>query len=367
MSSDSPAHYLVVGGAGFLGSHIVQALVDRGEQHVAVYDPRVPASRERIQNVLYIEGDICDFDKLLVTISQNGTTVVFHTASPIHGLAGDIYSRVNVAGTKTLLKACEQSSVHKLIYTSSTGVVWTGADLHGVSESQAPIPQKGYDAYHHTKAVAENLILSANGDGLRTVALRPCGMIGPGDLQLLPRMVRALAEGQHKVQIGNNTNLIDWAYVGNVADAHLLAADRLPPNGVDAPFSDASVAGQVFFITNGTPMPSWDVTRKIWRELGAPAADLNPKNVTKIPVWLALCMAYVAEFWAWLTRGTTEFNRYAVLFTSITQWYNIDKARYQPKVSIEDAIHEAAEWWKKRAGTEADGVAQSEERAESAP
>ncbi|TFY74200.1 hypothetical protein EWM64_g9812 [Hericium alpestre] len=176
-------------------------------------------------------------------------------------------------------------------------------------------------------------------------------MIGPGDPQLLLRMARALAEGHHKIQIRGNTNIIDWVYVGNVADAHLLAADRLPSGGdVDASSSDASVAGQVFFITN--------------------AADLEPRNVTKIPFWLALCMAYVGEFRAWLTRGTTEFDRYAVLFTSITQWYNIDKARtvlgYQPKVSIEDAIHRAAEWWKKRAGTEADSVTQSEERAESA-
>lgn len=97
------------------------------------------------------------------------------------------------------------------------------------------------------------------------------------------------------VQIGDGSNLVDWAYVGNVADAHILAADRLPSSPDTAAANH--IAGQAFFVTNGTPIPGWDFSRMVWRELGAPPSDLNPKNVQKVPRWLALFMATVAEFW----------------------------------------------------------------------
>lgn len=113
---------------------------------------------------------------------QTAASVVFHTISPVHGVPDSVQYRVNVEGTKTLLRACRHESlsgsVKKLVYTSSTGVVWKAYDLHGVSEAQAIVPAEGYDSYHHTKAIAESLILNANGQGIHTVVLRPCGMIG---------------------------------------------------------------------------------------------------------------------------------------------------------------------------------------------
>lgn len=110
---------------------------------------------------------------------------MFHTASPIHGLQDYKYRKVNVEGTRTLLNACRHASllapVQKLVYTSSTGVVWNVKNFNGVSEDQVEAPKAGYDAYHHTKAIAENMVLKANDSGVngfRTTALRPCGMTG---------------------------------------------------------------------------------------------------------------------------------------------------------------------------------------------
>ena len=138
------------------------------------------------------------------------------------------------------------------------------------------------------------------------------------------RFATLLERKQHKVQIGDNTNLNDWVYAGNVADAHILAADRLPSSTDHRPHP---VAGQAFFITNGSPIPVWDFSRMIWRELGAPPADLDPKNVIRIPRWLALVIAMLAETWCKLSGGRTEFTRFAVQYATATQWYNIDKVR----------------------------------------
>jgi len=112
--------------------------------------------------------------------------VVFHTASPVHGLSDSVYYLVNEQGTRSVISCCRTAFVKNLVYTSSTGVVWTGADFAGVSEDQVPIPKRGYDAYHHTKAVGERLVLEQNGlRDMRVVVLRPCGMTGYR-IRLLP-------------------------------------------------------------------------------------------------------------------------------------------------------------------------------------
>lgn len=190
--------YLVIGGAGFLGSHIVQALVNHGGSSVAVYDVKVPRDEERVAGVEYFTGDILDKDKLVDVLNQasrprpsllrrvlNGprqakVDLVFHAASPVHGLDDDLYYKVNQRGTEKVLSACRKAGVNKLVYTSSTGVVWTGAPFNGIDEVKAVVPPKGYDAYHHTKALAEKLVLAANGenDAFQAVILRPCGMTG---------------------------------------------------------------------------------------------------------------------------------------------------------------------------------------------
>lgn len=141
------------------------------------------------------------------------------------------------------------------------------------------------------------------------------------------RLDTVLKKGQHKVQIGDNKNLVDWAYAGNIADAHVLAADRLPrPGDPSASAKPHAVGGQIFFVTNGSPVPNWDFTRMVWRALGAPPQDLDPKSVTKVPRLLALVLAHVAEAFCKLLGTSTEFTVFAVQYTTATQWYNIEKA-----------------------------------------
>jgi len=161
--------------------------------------------------------------------AQSKVDVIIHTASPVHGMGAEIYKKVNVVGTQTVIDACISHNVSKLVYTSSAGVVYNGTlDLVDVDE-RMEIPEVPLDAYNETKAQAEKLVLESNGKAgfLQTCALRPAGIFGEGDRQLLTGLQQVMKNGQTKFQIGDNENLFDWTYVGNVAHAHLLASDRL--------------------------------------------------------------------------------------------------------------------------------------------
>ncbi|WFD24057.1 3beta-hydroxysteroid-4alpha-carboxylate 3-dehydrogenas(decarboxylating) [Malassezia equina] len=247
MSNSAPTQELhfVIGGAGFLGSHIVNALVNRGEKYVASFDIREPA--EAIQGARYYEGDLTKEETIVQALdcaqldfqsgpSHRHSVVVYHTASPVAGLGPEVYERVNVLGTEIVIDVCKdpKNHVHKLVFTSSAGVVFTGHDLIYVDE-RLEYPDTPMDAYNDTKARAEKAVLEANDeDGLQTIALRPAGIFGPGDRQALPGFFQVLENKRTKWQIGNNTNLFDWTYVENVAHAHLLASDSLGvkgPNG----------------------------------------------------------------------------------------------------------------------------------------
>ncbi|WFD31241.1 3beta-hydroxysteroid-4alpha-carboxylate 3-dehydrogenas(decarboxylating) [Malassezia sp. CBS 17886] len=249
MSTSAPSQelHVVIGGAGFLGSHIAHALVARGEQAVAVFDIREPL--ERLPGVQYYEGDLTDAASLSKAIAnaqedtrERGSVTersvsVYHTASPVAGLSADVYELVNVIGTKKVIEVCQDPANHvaKLVFTSSAGVVFTGRSLKYVDE-RLQYPAKAMDSYNDTKARAEQAVLAANTrDGLQTVALRPAGIFGPGDRQALPGMFNVLSSRRTRFQIGSNENLFDWTYVGNVAHAHLLASDslgvRLSPGG----------------------------------------------------------------------------------------------------------------------------------------
>ncbi|KAJ7095924.1 C-3 sterol dehydrogenase [Mycena belliarum] len=220
--------YLVIGGSGFVGRHIVQQLVARGDT-VAVLD-----LVQRYHDVPFYPADITDQAQVAAALRTSGTSCIIHTASPTAGVKLEdpgLYWRVNVDGTKAIIAAAVETGVRKLVFTSSASVVFVGADLIDVDE-RTPIPEIPMDAYSESKAKAEEAVLQANGKGgLLTVALRPAGIFGPGDRQAMAGFYQVYERGQTHFQIGDNTNLFDWTYVGNVAAAHLLAADRLddPP------------------------------------------------------------------------------------------------------------------------------------------
>ena len=133
--------------------------------------------------------------------------------------------------------------------------MWRGAT------NRSPTRQHYEAHYPDTKAMAEQLVLAANSPELATVSLRPHLIWGPGDNHLVPRIVAKGQAGKLR-RIGNRPCLVDTVYVDNAARAHLLAADRLAPGG--------PAAGKAYFISNGEPLPLWEMVNRILAAAGLP-------------------------------------------------------------------------------------------------
>jgi nucleoside-diphosphate-sugar epimerase len=316
---------LVTGGGGFLGSAIVRRLRERGDRVHSL--SRGHYAELTALGVTQHSGDIAD--ALAVSRAAAGCDIVFHVAAKA-GVGGRYrdYHRTNVVGTANVLAACRHHGIARLVYTSSPSVVFDGRDMASVDES-VPYPAHYQAAYPQTKAIAERMVLRANGISLATVSLRPHLIWGPGDNHLIPRILTRARAGRLR-RIGTESKIIDSVYIDNAADAHILAADRLAPG--------SPVAGKAYFIAQGEPVPLWDLIDRI-----LDAAGLGP--VTRsIPTGLAHTMGWPLEmlYGVFQPNGEPPLTRFVVRELTTTHWFDLGAARcdlgYEPKVSLDEGL-----------------------------
>lgn len=190
-----------------------------------------------------------------------------------------------------------------------------------------------------------------------TVSIRPAGIVGEGDVQAIPSMLKAYEKRQTRFQLGENENLFDFTYVGNVAHAHILASVALLNTHVlsTAPLDHEKVDGEAFFITNDSPVYFWDFPRMVWKAAGD---TTEPKNVWIIQKDWGLALATILDWVFWVFRQTPNLTRKQVRYSCMTRYYNIDKAKrrlgYKPIVGLEEGVVRSVKWFRK----------QEEERAE---
>ena len=260
MTASRGSACLVTGGAGYLGSHLVRALLARGER-VHVLDVR-PAGIEHPELREFV-GDLRREDD--VRRACEGVGTVFHTAS-LMTLVGvtrraerERAHAVNAGGTRNLLHACREAGVARFVYTSSNNVV-LDREIEGGDE-RLPYARRFVDLYSETKALAEQAVLAANAQGgLLTCALRPGGIYGPGEPYVLSRMVDALAKGLLSVKVGSGAARSDNVYIDDLVVAHLLAAKKLVPG--------SPVAGRAYFIGDGEPINYFEFFGPLYVALG---------------------------------------------------------------------------------------------------
>jgi nucleoside-diphosphate-sugar epimerase len=316
---------LVTGGGGFLGGAIVRQLRARGDEVRSLARGHYPALEAL--GVTSFQGDVAD--SKIVNEAAAGCDVIFHVAAKA-GLGGRLrdYQRINVDGTQCVLESCKISGISRLVYTSSPSVVFNGKDMEGVDES-VPYPSH-YDAhYPRTKAQAEQLVLAANGPSLATVALRPHLIWGPGDNHLVPRILARGNAGRLR-RIGRASKLIDSVYIDNAADAHLRAADRLAPG--------SPAAGKAYFISNGEPVPTWDLINRILH-----AGGLKPVT-RRVPYLAAWLMGWLLESVYAVCRPDAEppMTRFLARELATAHWFDLTAARqdlqYVPLVPLEEGL-----------------------------
>lgn len=316
---------LVTGGGGFLGGAIVRQLRARGDDVRSLARGDYPELRDL--GVETFRGDIAERDEVLH--ASEGCERVFHVAAKA-GVWGpyEEYHRANVLGTRHIIEACRTHGVRQLIYTSSPSVVFDGNDMEGVDES-TPYAQHFETHYPRTKRIAEEEVLTAAGPDLATVALRPHLIWGPGDNHLVPRIVEKGRAGQLR-RIGREEKLIDSIYIHDAVRAHLLAADHLEPG--------SQLSGKAYFVSQGEPVPVWDLVNKI---LGA--AKLPPVHRTVSPR-VAYAAGWVLEtvHRALRLKSEPRMTRFVARELSTAHWFNIGAARrdfgYEPSLSIDEGI-----------------------------
>jgi nucleoside-diphosphate-sugar epimerase len=248
---------LITGAGGFLGYYIAKELVKNPNYEIISFSRN---SYEKLQKLNIKErlGDLRNYDD--VEKALTGVNWVIHTASLV-GMWGkyeDFY-QTNVLGTQNIIKASIKNNVSKIVYTSTPSVVFGSESLQGVDES-TPYPNKYLSFYAQTKSIAEQLILKNNSNYISTVALRPHLIFGPGDQNLIPRVIEAQRKNKLKI-IGDGENLVDVTYVENAALAHVLAAEQLN--------SSSKIAGKAYFVGQG-PVKLWDFTNDILVRSGLP-------------------------------------------------------------------------------------------------
>ncbi len=322
---------LVTGGGGFLGKAIVRMLVERGETVRSFSRGEYPELAEL--GVEQLRGDLAD--PVAVEAAALGCDIVFHVAAKagIWGAYQEFHD-ANVVGTENVLAACRKLGIRRLVYTSSPSVVFDGRDMEGVDESVS-YPDHFEAPYPETKARAERLVLEGGGADLATVSLRPHLIGGPGDNHLVPRIIER-GKGGTLRRIGTRPCPVDSVYIDNAAESHILAADRLAPG--------SPIAGKAYFITNGEPLPLWDLVNRI-----LDAGGVQPITRTISPsIAYAVGWAMEAMYRGLRLPGEPRMTCFLARELSTAHWFDIGAARrdlgYTPKVSIDEGMLRLREW-----------------------
>jgi UDP-glucose 4-epimerase len=227
---------VVTGGAGFIGSNLVDALLDRGDE-VAVIDDVSTGRRDNLAGALergaeLIELDVRDAEAVSAAVERVRPEVIFHLAAQIDvrkSVADPAHdSRVNVEGTINVLNAAHAHGVRRVINTSTGGAIYGEGQILPAPEDHPVAPEAPYGL---SKFCAENYCaLFTRLHGLSTVSLRYGNVYGPrqdplGEAGVIAIFCGKFLEGGRPTIFGDGKQTRDYVYVGDVVDANLRAAE----------------------------------------------------------------------------------------------------------------------------------------------
>ncbi|NVB36238.1 SDR family NAD(P)-dependent oxidoreductase [Pseudenhygromyxa sp. WMMC2535] len=334
------AHVLITGGKGFIGAAIARALIARGDK-VTIWDVGRAPTDPTLAAARYREVDISDRATVEAAADATfaeagGVDAVIHNASLVHTKQNhaEMVWSVNLEGTRHMLEATRSRGVGSFVYISSGSVVYEGRNIESGDE-RLPYAGSSQAPYADSKIAAEKLVLAQNGvDGQATCALRPHVVFGPGDTRFLPALLAQADAGRLRVRVGLGNWLSDYTYIDNLVDGVCLALDALRDKGVES-----VAAGQAYFITNGEPIPFWDLVRMVLAELD------YPPILFAVPGKLVYAIAAIKEQVDALRGELTAedgLTRFAIRYMCTHHYFSIDKARrelgYAPKVSIQRGV-----------------------------
>lgn len=328
---ESRLRSLVTGGTGFLGSHLIEALVARGEEVRALVRPGSNTTLLEWRDVELTTGSLDD--RVSLNAATAGVDRVYHCAA----LAADwspwaAFEAANVEGVRNLLNACLQADIERFIHVSTTDVY--GHPDHPADE-QTPYRLRGFP-YGDTKIRGEKLVWDYHRHrGLPVTVIRPAAIYGPRSTTFVNEIVDLLRKGE-MVHIGKGDKPAGLSYVSNVVDLMLLAAD-----------ADVG-AGRAYNASDGSAVS--------WRTYVNKLADIigSPHPRITIPHRIAYGLGWSMEKgYSFLgIRHRPLLTRMAVELFATDQSVLIDKARdelsYQPRVDFDEGMQKVANWLREK-------------------
>ena len=319
---------LVTGGGGFLGQALCRALLARGHE-VASFSRSRHAALDAL-GVRQLQGDLADRSAVLAAFAEGFDAVLHNAAKAGTWGSHQSYFEANVTGTRNVIAACRTHGIGRLVHTSTPSVVHRATHpVEGASAEDVPYGEGVKAHYAATKIIAEREVLAANDAALATVALRPRLIWGPGDTQILPKLVVRARSGRLRL-VGSGDNLVDTTYIDNAAQAHVDALEHLR--------AGAACAGRAYFISNGEPWPLREVLNGLLRAAGAPEVQAS------IPFRAAYAAGAVCEgLWTALPlKGEPPMTRFLAEQLSTAHWYSMAPAArdfgYVPKVTMAEGL-----------------------------
>lgn len=319
-------HALVTGAGGFIGSHLVEALVRAGTRVRAFVHYNSAGrrghlddfSREILANVEVVSGDIAD--RSCVQAAVRGCDHVFHLAAligiPYSYRAAESYVRTNIDGTLNILEACRAAGVRRLVHTS-TSEVYGSPESVPIDESHRLKPQSPYAA---TKAAADLLALSFRASfDLPVVVVRPFNTYGPRQSAraVIPTIItQALANG--RVRLGSTDTVRDFLFVDDTAAGFRAAATS--PDG----------EGQVIQLGTGTGAPIHAIVDAVGAILGRNLeveTDENRIRPAASEVDRLVCSAEKAKrLLGWMPQVSLDTG-----LARTVEWIRTHADRYRPE------------------------------------
>ena len=309
---------LVTGATSLIGRHTVAALQARGDEVTAFQRSAVELGDRSIS------GSVTDPEALAAAC--DGQQAVIHLAAKV-GVTGDRseYQKINVDGTRRLLDAARVAGVTSFVHVSSPSVAHVGEPLVGALAAPAD-PTGTLGHYAITKAEAEVLALAESSPSMPVVAIRPHLVWGPGDTQLIGRIVQRARAGRLFL-VGDGAALIDTTYVDNASDALIAAVDRA-----------GDLAGTALVISNGEPRTVHELVFRITRAVGI---DWAPRAV---PTVVATAAGSVAErVWAATNRDDDPpMTRFLAEQLSTAHWFDQRDTRralgWEPRITLAEGF-----------------------------
>ena len=322
---------LVTGTGSLLLGGIASELVRRGDDVVCLQ--RRSSAFVGHQNAHQVLADICDADA--VAQAAQGCDAIIHGAARV-GIVGSQkeFFDTNVTGTKNILQAAEQHSISRLVFVSTPSVAHTGDSLIGAPAGEAEIG-RSRSYYAESKAIAERTVLNARNEHLAVVAIRPHLVWGPGDTQLVGRIVERAASG-HLAVIGTGNALVDSTYIDNAISAHIAALDAL--------HIGSACDGKAYVISNGEPRTVNELMRSM---CGAAGIPFEPRHVS---LAMGIRLGSVIErLWPLMKSSEPPLTRFVAEQLGTAHWFDQREVQqdlgWTPQVSLDEGFQRLTQWF----------------------